>query len=135
RAVAPPAQSLGDARETRREDERLDPAEDALQREQELEQEAAVEVHRARDVAEQDQPDLLALALAEAQVDQIALGEVRAQRSPQVEPAAPLPGPAPAAHAMGQAAGDLHGELEQIVELVGAEGGKVLVHQRLGLGG
>jgi len=36
---------------------------------------------------------------------------------------------------VGEAARDLDGELEQLVELLGAERGKVLVHERLGLGG
>src|SRR5439155_197025 len=62
--VGAPAQVVADARETRREREGLDPAEDVLEREEKLEQEPAVEVHRPRDVAEQDEPDLLALPRA-----------------------------------------------------------------------
>ena len=133
-AVRASAQELGDAREPRREDERLDPAEDVLEGEQELEQETAVEVHRAGDVAEQDEPDLLALPLAVAQLDDLAAREVRPERAAQIDPAPPLHGTPAAAHPVGEPARDLDRQLQQIVELVGTEGREVLVHQPLGLG-
>src|SRR5262249_62149813 len=125
-AIGPPAQRLGDAREPRREDERLDSPEDALQREQELQQEAAVEIHRARDVAEQDQPYLLALALAVAQLDQIAAREVRAQSASEVDAPAPLHRAPAAAHPVREPARDPDRELQELVELIGAEGREVL---------
>src|SRR6059036_1943054 len=134
-ALGASAQILGDAREPRREREGLDPAEDALQGEQELEQEAAVEIHRARDVTQQHEANLLALALAKTQVDQIALGEVGAKRAPEVDAPAPPDRLPPSADPVSEAARDLDGELQELVELVGAEGREVLGDQRLALGG
>src|SRR2546427_12840841 len=91
---------------------------------------AAVEVHRARDVAEEDEPDLLPLPLPIAELDEVAAREVRAQRPPEIDPPPALHRTAAAAHAVGEAARDLDGELEQLLELLGAERGKILIHER-----
>ena len=106
-----------------------------LQGEEELQEEAAVEVHRARDVAQQDQPHLAPLALPVAQLDDLAPRQVRPQRAPEVDPPAPPHRPAPPADPPGQPPGDLHGEPQDLVELLGAEGREVARGQRFLLGG
>src|SRR5436190_12290193 len=129
--VGAPAQMVGDTCEARREGERLDPAEDVLEREEKLEQEAAVQVHRAGYVAEQDEPDLLALPLAVAQLDQVPAREVGPERPPEVDAPAPPHGPSTAREAMREPPRDLDRKPEDLVELVGAEGRKVLADERL----
>src|SRR5207247_753847 len=110
-------------------------AEDVLEGEEKLEQEAAVEVHRARDVAEQDEPDLFALPLAIAQLDQVSAREVGPERPPEVHvPAAPHR-PTTARDAVGEAPRDLDREPEDLVELVGAKGREVLTDEGLALRG
>src|SRR5213078_151952 len=104
--------------------------EDALQGEQELEEETAVEVHRARDVAEQEQADLLALALAEAEVDQVALRQVRPERAPQIHAAAPPHRAPPARDPVGEAPRELERQAQDLVELLGAEGREVPPDER-----
>src|SRR3989454_5379233 len=132
--VGAPAQVVADAREARREREGLDPAEDVLEREEKLEQEPAVEVHRPRDVAEQDEPDLLALPLAVAQLDQVSARQVRPERPPEVHAPAPPYGTATARQTMREPPRDLDREPEDLVELVGAEGREVLADERLAVG-
>src|SRR5439155_25012348 len=107
---------LGRAREASREREGLDAVEDRLQREHELQQEAAVEVHRAGDVAEEQEPHLAPLALSEAQLDEIAAIEVRPERPPQVDAAPPRHGSPATRELAGEAAGDLDGQPEHLVE-------------------
>ncbi len=56
---------------------------------EELEQEAAVEVHGARDVTEEHEPHLPVPALPPPQLHQLALHHVGADAAPQVHDAAP----------------------------------------------
>src|SRR5215470_17220693 len=112
---------VGHPRQPRRKCKGLHSLEDVLQREEELEQEAAVEVHRARDVAQQDQPHLAALAPAELEIDQVSAAQVGAQRPSEVDTASPRDGPPAAAEATHQAPSDLHGEPIDLVELVRRE--------------
>src|SRR5207245_5529936 len=100
-----------------------------------LEQQAPVEGHRPRDVAEQDEPDLLALPLAVAQLDQVAARQVGPERPPEVHAPTPAHGSATARDAAGESPRDLDREPEDLVELVGAEGREVLPDERLALGG
>ena len=105
-----------------------------LQREEELQEEAAVEIHRARDVAEQDEPHLALLAPPVAQLDDLAPRQIRPQRAPQVHAAAPPDRPAPPADPTRQPAGDLHRQAQDFLELLGAEGREIARGQRLLLG-
>src|SRR4030095_14183042 len=127
-------QILRDPGEVHRERERLHAGEHVLQREEELQQEPAVEIHRARDVAEQHESHLALLAPPVAQLDDLAPREIRAQRAPQIHAAAPSHRPAPPADPTGQPACDLHGQPQDLLELLGPEGREVACGQRLLLG-
>src|SRR5439155_11698327 len=123
-----------DPREPRGKGERLDPTEDVLDCEEELQQEPAVQIHGARDVAQQHQLRLLALAGAEAQLDEIRAREIRAQRPPQVHAAAPAHRAPPPADPPREAARDLDREPQHLVELIGRERREVLTHEALLVG-
>src|SRR6185503_21334449 len=120
---------LGHPGESRGEGEGLDPPEDVLQRVEELEQEPAVEVHRARDVAQQDQPDLAPPALPPPQLDDLALHEVGPDAAPHVDDPAAAGGPLAPADATGQALGDQDGQASYLVEILNRKGRKVLIHE------
>src|SRR2546425_1168287 len=112
---------VGHTGQPRRECKRLHSSKDVLEREEELEEETAVEVHRARHVAQQDQPHLPALAPPELEIDQVPAAEVGAQGPPQVDTPPSGDRPPATAEASGQAPRDLHGEAVDLVELVRRE--------------
>src|SRR5215510_14544258 len=118
-------------RQPSRECKGLHSLEDVLKREEELEEEAAVEVHRAGDVTEQDQPHLAALAPAELQIDQVPAAQVGAQCPPQVDTPSPRDGPPATAETTNQASRNLYGEPIDLVELVRRERREVAPGQRL----
>ena len=120
---------LRDTRQSRGEREGLHPAEDVLERVQELEQEAAVEIHGARDVAEQHQPHLAPPALSSPQLDDLALHEVGPHAAPHVDDPAPPGRPLAPADAPGQPLGDQDREPGYLVEILNREGRKVLIHE------
>src|SRR6266550_2353344 len=112
---------VGHPRQPRRECKGLHSFKDILEREEELEEKTAVEVHRARHVAQEHQPHLAPLAPAELQVDEVAAAQVGAQRPPQVDAPAPGDRPPATAEPPGQSPGNLHGEPIDFVELVRRE--------------
>src|SRR5215470_19510066 len=117
---------LGHPGEARGEREGLDPAEHVLQRVEELEQEPAVEVHRARDVAEEDQANFAPPALPPPELDDLALHQIRPDAPPQVDdPTPPCRTLAPA-DATGQPLGDQDREAGYFVQVLKREGRKVL---------
>src|SRR5438105_7835393 len=127
-------QVLGDSRESRREREGLDPAEHVLEGVEKLKQEPAVEIHRARDVAEQHEPDLLLFSPTPPEVDDLPAREVRPECPPEVDKTTALGWPPPAARAAGEPAGDLDREPRDLVELLSREGREVLRRQRVAVG-
>src|SRR2546427_9418237 len=80
-------------------------------------------------------PDLLALPLAVAQLDQVAARQVGPERPSEVHAPTPAHGSATARDAVGEPPRDLDREPEDLVELVGAEGREVLPDERLALRG
>src|SRR3989441_2535899 len=112
---------VGHTGQPRRECKRLHSSKDVLEREEELEEETAVEVHRARQVAQKAQPHLPALAPPELEIDQVPAAEVGAQGPPQVDTPPSGDRPPATAEASGQAPRDLHGEAVDLVELVRRE--------------
>src|SRR6185295_17307019 len=100
-----------------------------LERVEELEQEPAVEVHRARDVAEQHQADLAAPSLSSPQLDDLAFHQVGAHAPPHVDDAAPPGGALAPADAPGEALGDQDRQPGDLVEILNRKGGKVLIHE------
>ena len=133
-AIGARPQIVRDPRQPHRERERLHARERGLQREEELQEKPAVEVHRARDVAQEHQADLLALASPEAQVDELSAREIGAQRAAQVDPPAARGRPAAPADAPCQSARDAQREAIDLVELVRRERGEVARGHRLELG-
>src|SRR6185503_15774028 len=110
------------------EDEALHPRDAALQREEELQEQAAVEIHRAGDVAEGDDPRLARLALAKAEVEQ--LGHRPPQGAAQIEAAPARSGlPAPAGPQREPAREPSRDPLH-LGKLLGAEGAEVLLRKR-----
>src|SRR5262245_25201648 len=126
-----PAEQLGYAGQARREGEGLHSAENVLECVEELEEEAAVEVHGAGDVAEQHQADLTPPPGPAPELDDLALHEIGPHAAAEVDDAAPARGFAAPADPAGQSLGDEHGEPRHLVELLGGEGREVLFHQNL----
>src|SRR6266478_6466665 len=110
------------------------PPDHVLEGVEELEQEPAVEVHRARDVAEQHEPDLLLLPPTAPEIDDLPAREVRSECPPEVDKTTALGRPPAAARAAGEPAGDLDREPRDLVELLGREGREVLRRQRIAVG-
>ena len=131
-AIGRTLEMLGDPRESRGEREGLDAAEDVLERVEELEQEAAVEVHGARHVAEQHQAHLAPPPLPSPQLDDLALHHVGPHAPPQVDdPAPPGRPPATADAPARQPLGDQDREPGDLVEILGRKRREVLIHQDL----
>src|SRR5207248_4677127 len=124
--VAVAAQRFGDAAQVGGKHEAFYSRHRALQRIEELQQKAAVEVHRAGDVAERHDARLARLAAAAAQVDQLAGGGT-AQRAAQIHARAArrrLPSPA---RARREPPCDAPGDALDLLQLAGIEGAEVLL--------
>src|SRR5882724_7923769 len=113
------------------EDEALHPRHRALERVEELQQEAAVQVHRARHVAEGDDARLARLAPAEPQLQRLAgIGQGSPDGPAQID-ARPPPARLPtAAGAGGEPAGQAPGDALDLLQLLGAEAAEILAGQR-----
>src|SRR5262249_12976224 len=106
-----------------------------LQREQKLHQEATVEVHRARHVAEKHEAHFLALATAIAEVDQLTAREIGAERPAQIDaPAARGRSPA-TADSPRQPPRDSQRHAVDLVQLIRGERREVARGHRLELRG
>src|SRR5205814_4605381 len=110
-------------------DEALHPRRRSLQRIEKLQQEAAVEIHRARDVADGDDAGLARLAPAEAQIEQLARGGAP-QCAAQIDARSRVRGLPAAARTRGQPAGDARRDAFDLFELVGSEGAEILFAER-----
>src|SRR5215471_12098972 len=126
---ARPVEHLGQSGQAGREGEGLDPTEDVLERVEKLEQEAAVEIHGARDVAEEHQADLAPSPRPAPELDDLAFHEVGPHAAAKIDNAALPRRLAAPADPSGQALGDQHGEPGDLVELLDGEGREILLHQ------
>src|SRR5262249_11968701 len=100
------AEQLGHSGQARGEGEGLHAPEDVLQGVEELEEEAAVEVHGARDVAEEHQPHLAPPPRPAPELDELALHEIGPHAATEVNHAALPRGLPTPADPTGQPLGD-----------------------------
>src|SRR5205823_5419565 len=112
-------QDAGNAAQDRGEDEVLHPRDRPLQRVEKLQEEAAVQVHRAGNVAEGDDARLARLAPAEAKVERLDQGPTH--RPAQIDPATAMRGRPTPTGPRREAPGDTGGDALDLRELVGAE--------------
>src|SRR5215470_3496785 len=127
------AEQLGHTGQARGEGEGLHAPEDVLEGIEELEEEAAVEVHGTRDVAEEHEPHLAPPPGPASELDELALHEIGPHAAAEVDHATlPRGLPAPA-DPTGQPLGDQHGEPGHFVELLRGEGREILLHEHFAI--
>ena len=102
-----------------------------MQRVEELQEQAAVEVHGPGHVAESDDAGLPRLAAPEAQIERLGPGGERAPHGPAQIDARSAPCRFPAAtRPRGEAAGEARRDPLDFLQVARRERGEVLVHQR-----